>query len=250
MDWFLVKKTFATLVLPPTGLLIVSVIGLALLGSRPRLGRAFAWFGVVVLLLLSLPIVSYGLSRTLSPPAPLDPARAREAQAIVILGSGLRRGSEFGGETLGRLTLERVRYGARVAKATKLPVLVSGGSVYGGTAEAALMQRALEEEFGVKVRWAEDRSRDTRTNAAESAAILMPAGVRRIILVAHGVDMPRASAEFVSAGLQVVAAPTAIADRFSFHSAVELLPSMSALQGSYHAIYELVAQLVRRMRTD
>jgi hypothetical protein len=39
---------------------------------------------------------------------------------------------EYGGDTLGRLTLERVRYGARVAKKTGLPVLVAGGSVLVG----------------------------------------------------------------------------------------------------------------------
>ena len=114
----------------------------------------------------------------------------------MILGGGVRTAPEFGGETLGRLTLERVRYGARVARQTTLPVLVSGGVVYGGTAEAVLMKRALEEELNVAVRWTEERSRDTRSNAAESAAILRPAGVQRVLLVAHGFDMPRATAEF------------------------------------------------------
>ena len=53
--------------------------------------------------------------------------------AIVILGGGVRRhAAEYGGDTLGQLTLERVRYGARVARLTGLPVLVSGGSVFGG----------------------------------------------------------------------------------------------------------------------
>jgi len=220
-----------------------------LLGARPRLGRALAWLGVGSLFLLSLPVVSHALLRSLEPPA-LDLRRPGEAQAIVILGGGVRRNAaEFGGDTLARLTLERVRYGALVARATRLPVLVSGGSVSGGTAEAALMKRALEQEFNVEVRWSEERSRDTRSNAAESAAILLPAGIKRVLLVAHGFDMPRASAEFATAGLQVTPAPTVIAgqDR-GFDHAFELLPSMSALQGSYYALYELLAETVRRLR--
>ena len=53
---------------------------------------------------------------------------AADAEAIVILGGGTRRNApEYGGDTLGRLTLERVRYGAQVAKLTALPVLVTGG---------------------------------------------------------------------------------------------------------------------------
>jgi uncharacterized SAM-binding protein YcdF (DUF218 family) len=236
-------------VLPPTGPLLLAALGLALLGRRPRLGRALAWLGVAGLLVLSLPMVSHALVRSLEPP-PLDLQRTGEAQAIVVLGGGVRRNAaEFGGDTLARLTLERVRYGALVARRTGLPVLVSGGSVYGGTAEATLMKRALEQEFSVEVRWSEERSRDTRSNAVESAAILVPAGVKRVILVAHGFDMPRASAEFSSAGLQVTPAPTLLAgERLSFDDAVELAPSMSALHASYYALYELLAEAARRVR--
>lgn len=111
------------------------------------------------------------------------------------------------------------------------------------------MKRALEQEFNVEVRWSEERSRDTRSNAAESAAILLPAGIKRVLLVAHGFDMPRASAEFATAGLQVTPAPTVIAGQdLGFDHAFELLPSMSALQGSYYALYELLAETVRRLR--
>jgi len=249
VDFLIARKALAALVLPPTGPLLLALAGLILLGRRPRLGRALAWVGVGSLLLLSLPVVSHALLRSLEPPA-LDLRRTGEAQAIVILGGGVRRNAaEFGGDTLARLTLERVRYGALLARATRLPVLVSGGSVYGGTAEGALMKRALEQEFNVEVRWSEERSRDTQSNAAESASILLPAGIKRVILVAHGFDMPRASAEFASAGLQVTPAPTVIAgERLAFDSAAELLPSMSALQGSYYALYELVAEAVRRLR--
>jgi uncharacterized SAM-binding protein YcdF (DUF218 family) len=249
MDFLIARKALAALVLPPTGPLLLALLGLALLGRRPRLGRALAWLGLVALLVLSLPVVSHLLTRSLEPPA-LDLQRTGDAQAIVILGGGVRRNAaEFGGDTLARLTLERVRYGALVARTTRLPILVSGGSVSGGTAEATLMKRALEQEFNVEVRWSEDRSRDTRSNAAESAAMLLPAGIKRVILVAHGFDMPRASAEFASAGLLVTPAPTVIAaERFTFEHALELLPSMSALQASYYALYELLAEAVRRLR--
>ena len=38
----------------------------------------------------------------------------------------------------------------------------------GRTSEAALMERALREEFGVRSRWVEDRSRNTHQNARYS----------------------------------------------------------------------------------
>ena len=249
MDLFIVKKLVAALVLPPTGPLLVAMTGLALLARRPAWGRALAWLGVLSLLVLSLPPVSHALHRSLYDYPVLDPAQAREAQAVVILGGGVRRNAvEYGGDTLGRLTLERVRYGAIVARKTKLPVLVTGGSVYGGEAEATLMKRALEEEFGVAVRWAETRSRDTRSNARESAAILLPIGISRVVLVGHSFDMPRATAEFAAAGLRATPAPTAIpTGPISIDHALEMLPSMSALQSSTYALYELLAGIARRI---
>ena len=247
MDLFLAKKLLAGLVLPPTGPLLVALVGLTLLGFKRKWGAAFAWVGVVSLLAFSLPSVSHALLRAMDRHPALDFAAAREAQAIVILGGGLRRNApEYGGDTLGRLTLERVRYAALVARKTKLPVLTSGGAVYAGTAEAVVMKRALEEEFGVPVRWTETRSRNTRTNARETAALLMPLGITRVLLVAHSFDMPRAIAEFESAGLRVIAAPTAvIGDQPADSHPLDWLPSMAALHGSYYALYEFVAGVAR-----
>lgn len=252
MDAEVVKQALAALVLPPTGPLLVALAGLALLATRrAALGRALAWLGLLSLLALSLPVVAHLLVRTVDPGTALDPARARDAQAIVILGGGVRRDApEFGGDTLGRLTLERVRYGAHLARRTRLPVLVTGGIVYGGDAEAVLMKQALEEEFGVRVQWVEANSRNTRENARLSAALLQPQGVQRVLLVGHGFDMRRALAEFSAAGLQPAAAPTVVASgALRADHPVEWLPSMAALNGSYYALYELLAEAVRRART-
>jgi uncharacterized SAM-binding protein YcdF (DUF218 family) len=249
VDLFLAKKVLAAFVLPPTGPLLVAIIGLLLLNRRPAWGRALAWLGVLTLAALSLPVVSHALLRFVEQSPPLDLSQARDSQAIVILGGGVRRAApEYGGDTLGRLTLERVRYGALLARRTKLPVLVTGGAVHGGTAEAVLMKNALEEEYGVEVAWTEPLSRNTETNAQHSAALLLPAGIRRVLLVGHGFDMRRATAEFASAGLQAIPAPTVMAaGSFGFDHPIELLPSMSALQTSYYALYELLAEAVRRL---
>jgi uncharacterized SAM-binding protein YcdF (DUF218 family) len=246
MDLFLVKKVLTVLVLPPTGPLILTFLGLILLEARPMLGRGLAWLGMTTLLAFSLPIVSGALLRSLEDSGALDFAQASGAQAIVILGGGIRRdAAEYGGDTLGRLTLDRVRYGALVARKTKLPVLVTGGVVQGGTPEAELMKQSLEEEFHVKVRWAEVKSRNTHENAVDSSAILLASGIRHVILVTHGFDMRRAKAEFTVAGLKVDPAPTYIPSQ-TFDSPLELLPSVSALQGSYYALYELLANAARR----
>lgn len=233
------KAIFKALVLPPAGPLLLALIGLALWHRRPRLARALAATGVGALLLLSLPIVSSALLVAASDTQALDPAAARGAQAIVILGGGLRRNApEYGGDTLGRLSLERTRYGAKVARETGLPVLATGGP-YGRTRpEAHVMRQTLEREFGVRVHWVEDRARTTRENAQLSAQILRPLGIERVVLVVHAFDVRRARLEFERAGLSVLPAPTVI-PRLAVAGIADFLPSAAALQSSYYALYEL-----------
>jgi uncharacterized SAM-binding protein YcdF (DUF218 family) len=204
-----------------------------------------AWGGVLLLFVLSMPAVSGALLRGLETAPPFDIAHAADARAIVIIGGGKRRhAAEYGGDTLGELTLERVRYGAVVARLTHLPILVSGGSVYGGETEAKLMQEALEREFGQQVQWLEARSRTTHENALRSAEILHAAGIRRVILVAHNFDMRRASAEFTDAQIETIPAPTGGSVEHP-DSLLDFLPSMSGLRGSYYALYEISANIVR-----
>jgi uncharacterized SAM-binding protein YcdF (DUF218 family) len=173
------------------------------------------------------------------------PAEARDAQAIVILGGGLRRAPEYGGDTLGRLTLERVRYGAKVARETGLPVLVTGGRPpWSGRSEADVMRESLVEEFNVPVRWVEEAARNTHENAVLAAALLKASEVHTVVLVAHAFDMPRAQDEFADAGLATIPAATGL----PFPPDLDLryfVPSLGALQVSYYALYEMLANGAR-----
>ena len=246
MDWIGVKAVLKALALPPLGPLLLSLAGLAIIARHPRAGRRLALAGIVILVLLCIPAVGVVLNRWLELAPPFDARKAATAQALVVLGGGTRRDApEYGGDTLGGLTLERVRYGARVARMTNLPVLVSGGSVHGGETEAALMREALQQEYGVAVRWTEARSRTTHENARYSAEMLKAAGITRVVLVVHAADMPRATGEFADAGIETIPAATGIATT-TLH-AVDFLPSVSGLGASYHALYEIAALLVRRL---
>ncbi len=230
--------------------MLLAALGLGLQTRFPRTGRAVALGGVLLLLVLSMPVVAVFLLRSVDSSPPLDIERAKTAQAIVILGGGTRHNAaEFDGDTLGRLTLERVRYGARVARLTELPVLVSGGSPSGGESEAKLMRKALEQEFGISVRWVEDRSRNTHENAVRSAEMLRGAGIHRVVLVGHGFDMPRATAEFADQGIQTIKAPTGI-PVWDLDAPRMFVPSVGGLEGSYYALYEILANLVRRFTTS
>jgi len=250
MDPFRWKLLLKALILPPAMPLLIALVGLALLDRRRRLGRFLTTVGVLLLVLVSLPAVADFLVRFVDDSPPFAVAQAQSAQAIVILGGGTKRAApEYGGETLSRLTLERVRYGARVARMIGLPVMVVGGrSEPTRETEAKLMRAVLQDEFGVPVRWIEDQSRNTHENAVMAAAILRPAGVTRVVLVAHGFDMPRATAEFAAAGIETIPAPTGLLPAARERTLLDYVPSVEGLQWSYYALYELYGEAARRLR--
>lgn len=252
MDWIVLRKIIAGFVLPPAGPLLCVMLGLALMGRHQRyrrIGKTLAWLGVGSLIALSLPVVSSWLIDVAGGAEPLSLTRPLAAQAIIITGGGVRiHAPEYGGNTLGPLTLERTRYGAYLVRKTGLPVLVTGGVVSKGAPEAELMRDALQQEFALPVRWIEAKSRSTSENARFSAATLKSEGITRIVLVTHAVDVRRARLEFESAGFQVTSAPTGVGPNTPQPMVVlDFFPSASALQGSYYACYELIALLARRL---
>ena len=245
IDTWFAKKMLATMVLPQVGPLLLIFLGIVLVRTWPRVGRLLATLGFLALCILSIPYIASSLVQILGKDPPLDLVGPIDAQAIVVMGGGVRLDApEYGGDTLGRLTLERVRYGALVARKTGLPVLVTGGGFGDTTPEAVLMRRSLEEEFGIPVRWVEPSSRNTHENAVFSATISRDAGIKRIVLVAHSFDMRRAKAEFTDAGLDVIPAATGIPGNNQLQM-TDWIPTVSALQTSYWVLYEMLANASR-----
>ncbi|WP_050418492.1 YdcF family protein [Azoarcus sp. CIB] len=246
---FWLKKTVSIMVQPPVAPLLLIAVGLLLAARWRRGGFALAWAGVVATLLLSTPASVGWLLNGLETAPVVDAAAMREAQAIVVLGAGKRRHApEYGGETVNRLALERLRYAARLARRTGLPVLVSGGAPTGDVPEAVLMQATLEEDFRVPVRWVERASLDTQQNALFSAVPLRAAGVRRILLVTHAAHMPRAQAAFEDAGLQVIPAPTAwLGGTGAGDQVLGELPGPTSAYAGWYAVHEWLGLLAYRL---
>jgi uncharacterized SAM-binding protein YcdF (DUF218 family) len=233
-----------TLFLPPASPLLIGMAGLLLWPRRSRLGMALCAVCILALWALSTPLLAYALAHATEDYPALDPAHLTasqaRAQAIVILGGGFRRDApEVGGDAPSAVADLRLIEGARVARATHLPILLSGSP-----REAAAMRRFMEEDLQLPVRWVESESRNTHENAVFSAAILRKEGIRRIILVTSSPHMTRAAAEFAAAGFEVVAAPADIATRDE-PGVLAIAPSAGALYRSSSALYELGGRLVR-----
>lgn len=249
LSWLLTNAVGAFL-LPPLNLLVVAGVGLWLWHRRPRVARALLMLSFGSLWLLATPYVGDALLHTLEgEPRALDPGR-QPAQAIVVLGGGTYfHAPEYGGDTVGRETLQRLRYAALLHRQTGLPLLVSGGNPEGaGSSEAAQMKQVLEQDFGVPVRWLEGGSDNTRQNAQMSFTLLQTAGIRRIYLVTHAWHMPRAAAAYRAAGFDVVPAPTAFTTRH--HTGLlDFLPSSRGLDRSRWFCHEIIGMAWYRLQS-
>ncbi len=246
ISWLL-TNLIAGLLLPPMPLLILGLIGLGQLKRRRGLGRVLIAGSLAGIWLLSTPLVAGWLLDSLKPPP--HELSGREADAIVILGGGRIADSiEYGGDTLGRFTLERVRYGAWLAKKLDKPVLVTGGAPDGGIPEGEMMRASLEHEFAVKnVRWVENASSNTRENARLSARLLAADGIERIYLVTHAWHLARAIPEFEALGLRVIPAGIGYTPAETGNP-LQYLPNAQALHHSWLALHEWIGLLWYRIR--
>ena len=244
-----IKTLLHTLVLPPGGPLLLAAAGAWLIARRGaglrvrRTGWALLVVGLAALWLLATPVVADALRRVAERCPPLDLSRPVQAQAIVILGGAAERlgAPEYGGEpAISLRLLERVNYGAFVARRSGLPVAVSGSHT-----ETLAMSASLARDFGTRTRWVEDRSRDTFQNAQFCAALLRPLGITRIVLVTSAEHQWRATHEFVSAGFGVVPAPVGLYVRGELNQQ-SFVPSVWALGDSTEALYEILGDLARQ----
>ena len=177
-------------------------------------------------------------------------------QAIIILGGGRRIGaldapSQYQHQDVSVASMERLRFGARLAKATDLPILVTGGApdrVSGkDISEATLMSYVLQDELGVGAKWIESNSNTTQENARESAQILKKEGVQVVYLVTHFWHMPRAKAIFEKQGLQVLEASTGYYQKNQF-TPLDFYPSSDGFQRTRWIFHEILGQLWYRLK--
>lgn len=251
------KGLLAGLLLPPVPFIAMVLIGAMMLRSRPQRGWTLVLTGCVALWLSSTSLVGAALIRVLTRPPPaltssaiadLKQVAAASKTVIVVLGGGLEvYAAEFGMSNLAPFSMERLRYGVWLAKATGLPLAFSGGLGYGlpdGPSEAEIATRIAATEFNRPLRWAESRSRDTSENGQFTVALLRPAGIERIVLVTHNFHMRRAMGDFERAAqragikLSILPAPMGLG-----RASDGWLPSTTGFAQTRLALHEWLGRL-------
>lgn len=241
--------------LPPGLLISIAILGFIVYSKWIWAGTVIIVLSLALLIALSLPLTSRQLTASLESftqplyPEALDEVQ-RQAKAIVVIGGGRYPDApEYGSDTVSRLALERVRYGAHLHRQTGLPILVSGGARHGETIpEAELMWVVLEKDYNITPRWKESRSRTTWENAILSGQLLRAGGIDHVLLVTHAWHMRRAVWSFESTGLRVTAAPTGFTTPSNLERGIYgYLPSAYGLYWSNMALREQLGYLWYRM---
>lgn len=250
------KPLFTSLLLPPVPLLALVLYGARRRLKRPLLGAGLTLAGVLGLYLCSTQVLAHWLMQGLIKPPPA--LRSSEVAAlkhsphtaIVVLGAGRRlQTSEYGVSTLKPAGIERLRYGAWLARETGLPLAFSGGIGHGsadGATEAEIAGLIAEREFGRPLRWQEGQSRDTHENAVKTVALLAPQGITTLVIVTDAVHMPRALLHFEAATLgtavKLLAAPMGSRANSGLRG-VDWLPSPEGQQMVWLAWHEWLGRL-------
>jgi uncharacterized SAM-binding protein YcdF (DUF218 family) len=250
MTAWLTTNLLAAALLPPLSLILLLAAGLFIHRRHPRLAMSLILLATTALYAMSTPWVSHLLLKTLEISRPLVADATTKADAIVVLGGGRRIGSaEYGSDTLNGISLERLRYAARLYRSSGLPILVTGGKPGGGAlAEGRIMQHILQSEYGIPTRWVEDAALTSWDNAHLSAQLLKPSGVQRVLLVTHAWHLRRTVPLFEAQGLSVIPAGIQFSST-RINSILDCLPTPAGLRDSTFALHEWLGILWYKLRS-
>lgn len=221
MTWRYILKQLG---FPPGSLFILLLAAWLLRNRMPRLATALFVLTLTAFYGLSLPVTTQQLASQLETEPALTqeqwPHLSKQADAIIILGGGREPADPaWTSDQPSLFAVQRLRYGARLAKASSLPVLLTGGLHFDRPpSEARIMADTLQQDFNLTARWLEERSRTTWENALFSAQLLQPEGIHNIVLVTDAWHMQRSRWSFEQAGFQVIPAPQ------GFYSAAQRKP--------------------------
>lgn len=242
----------------PVGLTTILIIVAIFLARRRRLQIALLVTAAGLLIVFGNGWVAGRLARSLEWRY-LPPAELPAADAIVLLGGGVRAAQYPRQSTEMNEGADRMMHAARLYREGKAPlILVSGGKIelLGSSIAEADGMREILEFFGVppEAILEEDRSRNTYENAVYTRELLEPRGIKRILLVTSALHMPRSVAIFEKQGFEVIPAPVDYlatvggSEDGSQFRLIHFVPSAEYLDLSTRVLREYLGMLIYRLR--
>jgi uncharacterized SAM-binding protein YcdF (DUF218 family) len=207
------------------------------------------WLGLVTVVVaglaaVSTPAVVFLLLGSLEWGYPPGGERPADAQAIVVLSSSLRAlDAEWDRFELGQETLYRCLQGVEIYRqGGRCLVIVSGGKVSmdrsGPTLARAMATFLVEQGIAEDDLVLEERSRSTHENAVESARLLRPRGIGKVVLVTDATHLWRAERCFRAQGIEVVPRGSYYRANYFGGSLKSFLPSVEAAHDTKVVLHE------------
>jgi uncharacterized SAM-binding protein YcdF (DUF218 family) len=240
---FSMAKILMSLILPPASLAILMAAGFVIVMFRRVLGRFLIVTSFLLLYLLSISPVSDFLLKPLEKSAAHDNAMHEKADAIVVLGGGVRDLSWLELESQpSEMSLERLVAGVKLYKELHIPLVIIGGNgnpFEQGVKEAATMGRIAT---GIGVPDKDIITENTPRNTLESASVAKKViKGNSIILVTSAFHMKRSSAMFRKQGFDVMTAPTGYKSEQRRPSLYSCIPRAGSLNDSSAALAEYLS---------
>ena len=253
---FYIYKLAGTFVTPLCFLILLLLFTSFCLIKKPRrLVISFTWIFVSVLLYFMSTafgsrLLLGSIEEAYSPILPDDLSHA----AILVLGGGMTYDNDGKPVRPGIYALERVVCAVGLAKSTDLPIVMSGGDVYGtnGVSEASVMKHTAEQLGCSGSVITEDESRTTKENIINTAKLLKNSGnghdlygVDKIILVTSAFHMPRAVtlAKKHLTGVKIYPYPSGRRTDPVYRGFQDYLPNSSNFDDSCLGVRELVGRI-------
>lgn len=238
---FELVKLVTAMLLPPFNVVILWLLAFILFYLNRKFFASFlAILGIIILYIFSIPYTSQKLGDSLVEANITTIEQYKTAQAIVVLGGGLRDSQELFGKlaTIG-IPLERMRYAAYLHKETGLPILVTGSSP-NGISEAKVMADEFEIFFNINTKWLENKAKTTKENAIFSREILEKENIQKIILVTNQWHMKRAEMLFKQQGFDVLPASVGSGDTPEHYKLnfMHFIPQAGAMNSNMLALKE------------
>jgi uncharacterized SAM-binding protein YcdF (DUF218 family) len=240
---FVVMKTMLLLILPPSSLLILMAVGLLTIKKNPMLGKLFIASGLILLYLVSINPVTDALLKPLETSSSPWKDGHVQADAIVVLGGGVRDLSWMGRTSQpSSSSVERLVMGITLYQRLHIPLVLMGGN--GDPSRTvisdadAMAHTALNLGVNMDEVIIENKSRNTLESAGALKSIIKG---KKIVLVTSASHMKRAAAIFSKQGFHVVTAPSGYDYEKKNISFFSFIPRASNLHVSSTALHEYLS---------
>lgn len=202
--------------------------------------KAVRILGLITILAI-LAVIVTPISNIAGVALSLDPELI-PADAIVVLGSGLRPDGSLGYESQ-----QRFIYGLRLFKRGLAPIVILSGPPSRNTLPESTVRAQIAGELGVlpSALLEMPAIKTTREEAMEAASLLKARNFNHVLLVTEALHMRRSKLVFEAQGLRVSAAPSDNHPQYA-HSAIDRLHlAQSVLMHSAGLIYYKLAGYIQ-----